>query len=139
MCGIAGIHRRGNKQIPQVNTLADYLLLGIEDRGQDATGFMAMLASGKVQVEKAVVPASKFVLGRKAISAAARSVLLHTRWATVGNARDPRNAHPVISGKCAAVHNGTIYNHREVFTAFRLPRKAEVDSEVIPAIIDYAG
>lgn len=139
MCGIAGIHRRGSKQIRLVNKLSDNLLLEILERGGDATGFMAMLASGKVQMEKAAMPADRFVGRRKQISPAARSVLLHTRWATVGSAKDPRNAHPVVAGHVAAIHNGTIMNHREVFDVFGLKRTAEVDSEVIPAIVNHAG
>ena len=85
MCGIAGVHRRGTKQIPMVNDLADNLWLGIEKRGPHATGFLALLKSGKVQLEKAPVTATRFIAKRKGISPAAKSVLLHTRYATVGS------------------------------------------------------
>lgn len=139
MCGIAGVHRRNGKPIPKINTLVNNLLLGIEHRGHDATGFLAMMSNGKVQLEKRVIPASRFVVKRKGIHRDARSVLLHTRFATVGRAEDPRNAHPVASGTVAAVHNGTIHNHDEIFDAFKLPRQAEVDSEVIPALIHHSG
>ena len=138
MCGIAGIHRRGSKPMPKVNRLANELLLGIEERGRDSTGFLAMLDSGKVQTERAVCPARRFVKERPAFSADARTVLLHTRFATTG-AVNLRNAHPVIAGTCAAVHNGTIYNASELFTAFGIKRRAEVDSEIIPALISHAG
>jgi amidophosphoribosyltransferase len=138
MCGIAGIHRRGDKLLPSINRLANELLLGIEERGRDSTGFLAMLDSGKVQTERGVCAARTFVKKRPTFSEDARTVLLHTRFATVGTV-NLRNAHPVISGSCAAVHNGTIYNADELFRAFGIKRRAEVDSEIIPALISHAG
>lgn len=138
MCGIAGIHRRGNKLLPKINRLANELLLGIEERGRDSTGFLAMLDSGKVQTERGLCAASRFVRKRPTFSEDARTVLLHTRFATVGTV-SLRNAHPVISGSCAAVHNGTIRNATELFKAFGIKRRAEVDSEIIPALISHAG
>lgn len=138
MCGIAGIHRRGDRLMPNVNRLANELLLGIEERGRDSTGFLAMLDSGKVQTERAVCAARMFTKKRPTFDKEARTVLLHTRFATVGTV-SVRNAHPVISGSCAAVHNGTISNASELFRAFGIKRRAEVDSEIIPALISHAG
>lgn len=139
MCGQAGIHRRTDKPLARMNALADALLVANEIRGTDAAGFLAVLDDGKVQVKKSTSPAGEFVVDRPAFNEDARTVLLHTRYATRGSRYDVRNAHPVISGRCAAVHNGTIYNDDELFDAFKLPRKAEVDSEVIPALVDHAG
>lgn len=138
MCGIAGIHRRGDTKIAKVNRLADCLLLGIEHRGYDSTGVLAMMDSGRVQVEKVTEKASKFIKRRKTIRASARSVLLHTRFATKG-AIIPRNAHPVIAGRMAATHNGTIYNDDELFAEHGMKRTAEVDSVVIPALLSHLG
>jgi len=140
MCGIAGFHRRGSALVPEIGRLADNLLLAIEERGTDATGTLAMLPDGKVQVDRKTIRASKFVARRrKKWNDDLRSMLLHVRFATVGRADDVRNAHPVVSGHTAVIHNGTIYNHRELTTALGLPRKAEVDSEVIAALVEYAG
>jgi Glutamine amidotransferase domain len=138
MCGIAGIHRRTDKPFPKMGRLANELHLGIEDRGRDSSGFLAMLDSGKVQTERAVVAASRFVRKRPKFSEDARTVLLHTRYATVGKVT-VANAHPIISGTCAAVHNGTISNADELFKAFGLKRRAQVDSEIIPALLTHAG
>lgn len=139
MCGLAGIHRRGTKAIPKLDALANALLLSIEARGTDATGFLAVLDTGKVQLEKRTRTASSFVKTRGKLHLKSRTVLLHTRYATRGAKENPANAHPVVSGSMAAVHNGTIYNADEIFRAFSLPRMAEVDSEVIPAIVSHAG
>ena len=138
MCGLAGMHRRTARLIPQVNRLADELLLSIEERGRHATGYLSLMENGKVQLQKETGPASRFIRTRGAICDDARTVLLHTRYATTGG-RGPLNAHPQASGRVAAVHNGTVYNADEIFDAFDLPRNATVDSEVIPALIDYAG
>jgi asparagine synthetase B (glutamine-hydrolysing) len=139
MCGQAGIHRRGDREIPEFGRLVDELLLSIEPRGQDATGMLAMLDSGKVQVDRRTVTASKFVEKRKRFSGDARTVLLHTRFATIGGRKNPLNVHPQGAGTIAATHNGTIWNANELFKAFELPRIATVDSEVIPALVNYAG
>lgn len=139
MCGIAGIHRRGDTPVPRLGKLADGLLLGISHRGSDATGFLAMKDDGSVQTQKATEPCALFVLTRNRFSPDARTVLLHTRFATRGRADDPNNAHPVMAGRAAAIHNGTIYNDHELFAKHGMKRTAEVDSIVIPAIIDRLG
>lgn len=139
MCGIAGYHRRGTDPVPGLGRLADELLLAIESRGQDATGMLALLDNGKVQLQKKILPARRFIRSRKTYRADARTVLLHTRYATRGAKDKIRNAHPHAVGTVACVHNGTIYNDREVFEAFGLERKTGCDSEAIPALINYAG
>lgn len=139
MCGIAGIHRRGDKPMPKLNQLSDELLLAIENRGRHAAGYLAMMDDGKVQMQKLAIPASRFVHERGKIRGSARNVLLHTRWATVGSKEDPRNAHPVAAGTIAAIHNGTIYNASALFAQYKLPRVAQVDSEIFPALINHLG
>lgn len=139
MCGQAGIYRRTTRPIPKLGALANELLLSIEQLGKDATGILALHDSGRYQLERKVTPASRFVRKRQRFDEHTRTLLLHTRFATVGARDDVKNAHPQVSGPIAATHNGTIRNAGEVFRAFDLPRQATVDSEVIPALIDYAG
>lgn len=139
MCGIAGVHRRGDALIPKLGRLADSLHLAIENRGTDASGLLALMPSGKVHLDRRVVPASRFVRNRKKLPNEVRTLFLHTRFATVGARDDVRNAHPQINGGMAAIHNGTIYNHAALFDAFGLTRHAQVDSEIIPALISFAG
>lgn len=139
MCGIAGIHRRGDKAVSNLGLLADGLLLGIAHRGSDATGYLAMSDDGSVRTQKQTVPCTTFVLERQRFSSKARTVLLHTRFATRGRADDPNNAHPVRAGGAAAIHNGTIYNDRELFAQHGMKRTADVDSIVIPALVARLG
>lgn len=139
MCGIAGIHRRTAGGTRRMGRLADELLLAIEHRGVDSTGVLAIYDDGRVTVDKAPTRATLFLKQRRTpVGTQARSVLLHTRYATVGTV-NRRNAHPVRNGSMAAIHNGTIYNHREVFARIGRERNAAVDSEVIPAVIQYYG
>jgi len=139
VCGIAGIHRRGKTQVKLINRLADSLLLSIAHRGSDATGYLAIHDDGSTQMEKVTDRAPAFVLSRRKVRNSARTILLHTRFATQGRADDPRNAHPVVAGSTAAVHNGTIYNDGDLFKQFEMERTAQVDSIVIPALIDKLG
>jgi amidophosphoribosyltransferase len=55
----------------------------------------------------------------------------HTRWRRRGDERINRNNHPIRTGHVLGTHNGTIYNADELFRRYRLPRFAEVDSEVL--------
>lgn len=73
---------------------------------------------------------------------AAKTVILHTRFATQGDPSDNANNHPVVSpgGTVAVTHNGVISNDY----LFRggpdgYEGLAKVDSAVIPAIIEDVG
>jgi asparagine synthetase B (glutamine-hydrolysing) len=137
MCGIAGIHNTTGSTIHGVDKLARALHLSMEPRGRHASGSLALYRDGKVNLNKALLPASKFV--RPTIRGSVREVLLHTRFATIGRKDDVRNAHPHAAGTIAAVHNGTIYNSDELFRDLGMTRKTTVDSEVVPALIDLLG
>jgi predicted glutamine amidotransferase len=138
MCGIAGIHRRGDTKIKTVDAFVDRLLLAIEHRGGDSTGLLSMLDNGETTIAKTTEKAAKFITNRRKVSRAARTVLLHTRFATKG-AVIARNAHPVKAGNTAAIHNGMISNDDALFAEYGMKRTAEVDSIAIPAIIDHFG
>ena len=138
MCGIAGFTVKQPGRVARLGMLADELLMGIAPRGRDATGILAMTANA-VTIQKDVVPAPRFIEGRKRFPEDVLTVLLHTRYATVGSAGDVRCAHPVVNGRHAAVHNGTIWNDRELFAEIGAKRNADVDSEVIPALVGFAG
>lgn len=141
MCGIAGIHRRVDEPKGDLARMAKQLLLGIEHRGTDATGVLCAFDDGDWWLRKDVVKAKKFVRKGRNYARNSRTAILHTRWATKGSPWAVRNAHPITDakGKVAVVHNGVLWNDDEIFEAFGLARVAEVDSEAIPALIEYAG
>jgi len=60
----------------------------------------------------------------------------HTRLATVGQIERMDNAQPLRAGACLGTINGTITNADELFNRHKLPRFAEVDSELIVRLAD---
>lgn len=144
MCGIAGIYIRDPKVIDdhsKLERMTDALLLQIEARGRHASGFVAITEQGTATIDKAAVPASEFIKTREPIPEQARAVLLHTRYTTKGSEKNNVNNHPVIYGSCFVTHNGTIHNDDPLFEKHKLERKAEVDTEIIAALLsksDYS-
>jgi len=55
----------------------------------------------------------------------------HTRCRIRGDERINRNNHPIRAGDVIGTHNGTIYNADYLFRRFKLPRFAQVDSELL--------
>ena len=116
----------------------DQLLAAIDHRGGDATGFVAV-GEDEISWQKASCNAFEFYKERRNIPWNTRSVLLHTRMATQGSAAFPENNHPVRRGSVYIVHNGHIYNDREVFKTMNRERYGQVDSEAIAALIAKHG
>lgn len=143
MCGIAGFHLKDPgfvKKHEGMERFADVMLDKIEMRGKQATGFIAVTADNKqIVVDKRPVNATEFIKNRKPFPAGTRTVLLHTRWATQGSNEHPGNLHPVLSGTCWLTHNGVINNDDDLFKEHALVRHAEVDTEIIPALINKVG
>jgi hypothetical protein len=143
VCGIIGIHFKdpANPGIKRddLEFLVDELLLGIEHRGRDATGVLAVPRMGDPLLLKADIPATQFCQYRDYLPGDLRTILGHTRFATQGDAKDLENNHPVQYETCFAIHNGHISNDSELFTEHSLARHAEVDSEIIPALFRKYG
>lgn len=143
MCGIIGIHFKNPRDLgvgrDNLERFVDELLLGIEPRGRDATGLLTVDSKGKTNLVKADVDASTFIKWRDTCPRRVRTILGHTRFATQGSPMNLDNNHPVQSGTCYAIHNGHISNDTELFTEFSLERQAEVDSEIIPALLNMTG
>lgn len=140
MCGIAGISTSINSKI-NVRALAHELLVGIESRGSDASGFAYLDQDNNYVAYKDAKPGSQLPLSE--LPRRANTVILHTRLSTQGSARKNGNNHPVLGpeGQVALVHNGVISNDYEFRHEFNGDFKGlpEVDSVVIPALIEQRG
>ena len=143
MCGIAGLYLKDSFHGQyDVDDLVDGLLLGIESRGRDATGYVAVRKGGEVALfDKTDAPAKDFVLLRENVPSDLRFALLHTRLATKGATKDNENNHPVLFKTCFATHNGVIRNDDELFDDLlnEQTRVAEVDSIVVPTLVHSCG
>lgn len=141
MCGIAGFSLAPKSSI-NARTLAHNLLAEIEYRGSHASGF-GFINGDSLGFHKDAVPGSQLPL--KSLPRNAKTVVLHTRFATQGDVKDNTNNHPVISpnGRIGLVHNGVITNDDELrLTEELFPFKdkiAAVDSAVIPAVLQEVG
>jgi len=131
MCGIAGIICPKNWSAEDNVSMAKKLLLGIEVRGHDATGY-ATITNGEINVDKAAMTASLFVK-RKMVGSPV--MLLHTRAATNGSPQNNVNNHPIMNKKynSVIVHNGIV---QPVET---LPADGDCDSEQILQWYHKAG
>src|SRR5271157_299750 len=121
------------------------MLGGLMTRGTHATGISLQQPDGSIFTLKNDVNAMKLMAGEEwepfldKYLPEARICLLHTRLATQGDPKDNQNNHPLTQGVSAVVHNGVIGNDGELFTRLGLERKAEVDSDIIRAILDAHG
>jgi glucosamine 6-phosphate synthetase-like amidotransferase/phosphosugar isomerase protein len=117
-----------------------YLLMASQVRGDDASG-IAFVKDEKIFCYKDGVPASDLVVRPKyaeIIKGHNPKIMIgHTRAKTQGDAKDNNNNHPIVAGKLAMVHNGVIYNDKQIFTDFKLKRDGEVDSEAIVRLIQH--
>lgn len=143
MCGIAGFHLKREgivKRHDHMELFANLLLTGIENRGRQATGFVATQFNGKqLVVDKRPLTAKEFVDGRKALPPNTQTFVGHTRFKTKGDNNVHGNLHPVSYATCFATHNGSIYNDDALFDEHQLTRYAQVDTEIIPALITRYG
>lgn len=147
MCGIAGIYIRNTeaaKDVFKTPEMLEYfvngLLLGIEPRGRDATGVVSVEKGGtEAKLCKSDLDATKFIEWREALVPEPRIVLCHTRFSTKGSPMNLNNNHPVQYESVFVTHNGHISNDDELFEEHKIKRIAQVDTEIIPALIHLKG
>lgn len=119
--------------------MAQAMLLGIEDRGQDATGIAYWDKRKHLRIDKAPRRAKKFVRNLD-VPAGTRTFIGHTRWATQGAPENNANNHPIQTGPLVGIHNGVVFNDDRLFSDLGPGlRIAEVDSEAIFATLAYSG
>ena len=141
MCGLAGViygeKRRRAEEREHLAWLFSLLLVMSERRGPHATGIAWLNREGEHGLFKRPEPARHFVRDKAfheilaEVDNRTTLVLGHTRWRTLGDERINENNHPIRAGDILGTHNGPIYNAEELFRRFKLPRFAEVDSELL--------
>ena len=141
MCGQIGIifgqKHRSRKEMDHFRMVFTHLLLLSEKRGPHATGVAWLKQNGEHNISKRpgraidLVRDSTFYRFIAAVDSDVTWLAGHTRWQTRGDASNNRNNHPIRAGEVIGTHNGTITNADSLFTHFRLPRSAEVDSELL--------
>jgi len=133
MCGIAGALLREPNLDVNMDALLDSLLGSIEDRGRDATGFVAVTDDGVTEWQKASCKASVFCAQRRFLPEGTRLMIGHTRLATQGLPSFMENNHPIRRGPYYIVHNGHVRNDDALFETAKRERFGRVDSEAIAA------
>jgi glutamine phosphoribosylpyrophosphate amidotransferase len=144
MCGLAGVvvgdGRRSRSEVRWVVDVLSRLLILSEHRGPHATGVAWLRADGSCGIEKAPLPAGSFVRSRgyerwcRSVAGEFTLLMGHTRYPTQGSHRDNRNNQPLVERTRAGVlltHNGHIPAVGQYFRCFALPRRFEVDSELL--------
>jgi glutamine phosphoribosylpyrophosphate amidotransferase len=116
------------------------LLLFSEHRGPHATGVAWLRADGRCRIEKAPMPAGSFVRSGgyerwcRSVPGEVTLLMGHTRYPTQGSHWDNRNNQPLVERTRAGAlltHNGHIPSVGQYFRCFALPRRLQVDSELL--------
>ena len=125
MCGIFGII--ADKKINK-NDLKALALLSRE-RGKDSSGFLIYDKTYTVK---------KF---NKDIKDVIDDILPDSRNLVIGHSRLITNStpdnQPVLRNEVVCVHNGIIVNFKEIFLKYQLDQKFEIDTEILPVLINY--
>ena len=136
--------RKSSTALEYSSDLFTRLLLLSEHRGPLASGAAWLDAAGNHQIYKAPLPASDFIATSgyaewlRSIPPTAVLLMGHTRWPTQGSHLDNHNNHPLSdrpfrsgSAPVLLTHNGHVMDAERHFTHFGLPRRWEVDSELL--------
>ena len=145
MCGLAGAilgkKRRRRDELRVIGGIVTELLILNETRGTDAAGVAVIRNDGSHKLLKRPGPASALAEDKLfhrvlELDNKVTAVLAHTRRKTRGTERNALNNHPIRAGRVIGTHNGCIANADFLVRKLRLPRHAEVDSEVLFRLVD---
>jgi len=134
MCGIVGYVG------PRI--AAPILLDGLrrlEYRGYDSAG-LAIQATNGLEVVRSVGKLDNLSRALEGRSLPGTVGVGHTRWATHGRPTEP-NAHPLVAGDVAVVHNGIIENHvtlRRQLEADGVVFASDTDTEIVAHLVHRA-
>lgn len=151
MCAICGIGLLFDKKLNNSTLLKTYftnLLIACQGGGRSASG-VSFMREHKVDILRRGIPASNLVateeytkLTRECIDLENEkkgqklvSIIGHCRIPTKGSPHNNKNNHPVVVNNIIGVHNGAISNDDSLFDKFKLPRIAQVDTEIIFQLI----
>jgi glucosamine 6-phosphate synthetase-like amidotransferase/phosphosugar isomerase protein len=154
MCGIVGLIALERKSFRTINdgwrNVFKNLLCEAQEQGTEATGvFLAkkgymIKEGGTIVVHKSPVAAKQYVntddFGKIINDGFSQGNTLymvgHTRLSTGSTALDNKNNHPFVSGRVVGVHNGMIFNYKQIQKEEELTLKGKCDSEVIFSLMD---
>ena len=136
MCGIVVvISKKAYGFTARDLTIFEQLLYADALRGEDSTGVIGVDKYGDMYIDKAAQTSNDFLL--QYINSKSHKDMLkdgvvligHNRKGTIGKISDV-TAHPfVVKDHFAMVHNGTLYNHEQLY-------KTDVDSEALAMHIE---
>ncbi len=134
MCGIVGYV--GSSRVAPV------LLAGLrrlEYRGYDSAG-VAVHEDGNVEIVRAAGKLDQLEHALEDRPLKGSVGIGHTRWATHGRPSE-QNAHPLLAGDVAVVHNGIIENHVELKRQLKsagVEFSSDTDTEIVAHLINRA-
>ena len=143
MCGIFGFS--GNSKIAGSELqLIKALLILSESRGKEACG-LSIETNSEINYLKAPIPASDLIKTSnfnlqvsKSLGINFKTVIGHSRLVTNGYEQDNNNNQPVVKNGIIAIHNGIIVNDKTLWNLIgHENKKSELDTELIPTLIDY--
>ncbi|TXL71188.1 glutamine--fructose-6-phosphate transaminase (isomerizing) [Vineibacter terrae] len=131
MCGLIGIIGRA-----PVTPLLVEALKRLEYRGYDSAG-VATLINGHIERRRAEGKLFNLETKLAAEPLAGAIGIGHTRWATHGKPSE-RNAHPIVTGRVAVVHNGIIENFQQLKDELLAEGRtfdSDTDTEVVAQLL----
>jgi hypothetical protein len=158
MCGIFGILMRKGASLgtERARDLLANLYALSESRGKESAGLHVYLPeAGRAWTLKGAQRATELLrspayssllagpvseaVGASGHATQAVALLAHSRLVTNGSAELPQNNQPVRSGHVSMIHNGICVNVDALWQSHPdLERRAEVDTEVMAALVDQA-
>ena len=154
MCSIVGMGFQKNHSFifkHTIHKLITSLLINGMSRGKTATG-LCYTSNKEMTIVKNRIDAAeftetdfykksldKYVVLEEDQDQQLLSIIGHCRHKTKGTELNNENNHPIHYKNVVGVHNGIITNDDALFTKYKdiFKRKAQVDSEIIFALIDH--